>query len=108
MRTTYRYFLIFTFLVLGCTQANVHFPIQKGVLDLRSATIDNSFRINLDGDWEFYWQQLLTPNTFQKPHEQQFIHVPSHWSAVTLDKKNLTGMGFGTYRLNILLPPKYP
>lgn len=52
-------------LFLGCSPERTSYKVQDGVLDMRSAQVDSSFILNLDGAWEFYWKRLLTPGDFQ-------------------------------------------
>ncbi len=79
-----------------------------GLLDLRSLTIDNSFIISLNGEWEFYWMELLRPHHFISdtlPPSRSFINVPSYWTASRATDIYTTPHGYATYRLRVLLPP---
>ncbi len=38
----------------------------KGVLDLRGWNFERDGSVNLDGEWEFYWDRLLEPSDFAK------------------------------------------
>jgi serine phosphatase RsbU (regulator of sigma subunit) len=84
---------------------------QKGVLNLRSWDLDKNGVINLDGEWEFFWQKFLIsdsiPTQAQK-YNRHFIKVPSVWNHHTLDGEKLSGNGYATYRLRILLNGDYP
>ena len=98
---------------IRCTHQDADYKVVQGVLDLRDATIDDSFRVSLDGDWEFYWNQLLTPADFQSDndHHKEYAFVPANWLTGTQDSahiKDITGQGYATYRLTILLPESYP
>jgi signal transduction histidine kinase len=93
----------------GCilpAAGQTHVAIE-GVVDLRQMENKERFAINLNGDWEFYWNKMLYPNDFRKkpkPKPDLFPDVPSYWT----DYKDFiptTGFGFATYRLTILLPP---
>lgn len=80
----------------------------KGVLDLRGTVMDQHSFHNLNGEWEFYWEQLLTPTTFGKAKQEgkgMIVPVPSYWSDYLIDGKELPGFGYGTYALSVLLPP---
>lgn len=64
--------------------------------------------VNLDGEWEFYWDRLLTPADFSEGHPppgRALLKVPGAWSDTPVDGKELPGLGHATYRLRILLPP---
>jgi len=82
-------------------------PVAKdGVFDLRGIERKDNFIVNLNGEWEFYWNQMLYPNDFRKgnkPKPDLFAHVPGYWT----DYKKIiqtSGFGFASYRLTILLP----
>jgi len=82
------------------------FTAKKGVLDLRNLEKKDKFIVNLNGEWEFYWNQMLYPNDFKKSikHEPDiFGHVPAYWTEY---KRNIstTGFGYATYHLQIILP----
>ena len=55
------YFIVLFLFTQHCAGMNipVHAVAKKGVLDLRSAPITD--KIELNGEWVFYWRQLLNP-----------------------------------------------
>jgi signal transduction histidine kinase len=77
---------------------------QGGVLDLRNEDFSSTI-FRLDGEWEFYFGQLLTPQDFahglinhcalQTDHSS-FINVPMSW-----DVAGYPLFGYATYRLII-------
>ena len=96
-------------LFLGCSPERTSYRVQEGVLDLRSAQVDSSFILNLDGAWEFYWERLLTPGDFQKAQAPDlFLDVPGSWNTARIAGQELGGTGYATYRLRILLPENSP
>lgn len=76
----------------------------KGVIDLRKTDFAKEKIINLDGEWEFYWNQLLMPEDFTKnqkiDHKKSYISIPGNWKKDIYDNK-FSGKGFGTFRLLI-------
>lgn len=77
-----------------------------GVLDLRSWDLKQTGSVNLDGEWEFYWQQLLTPedfNTSPSPNNKDFIYIPSKWNKGVNEQKELPEYGYATFKLKVLL-----
>ena len=81
---------------------------QAGVLDLSSAFIDEHTLVSLNGEWEFYWEELITPETIQKGGEKALlVRVPSYWNSYRIDGEKLPGMGYGTYALKLILPEGY-
>jgi signal transduction histidine kinase len=90
---------------------NASHPLAShGILDLSNWGLDSDGSIRLDGQWAFYWKQLLTPQDVVhgiKEHQSpQYIEVPQTWGAQQLEEVQLSNKGYGTYRLTILLHPE--
>ena len=102
---------------------------KKGVFDLRGALFSRENEIvKLDGEWEFYWNQLLSPSDFRKMEKcekenpdksncqilkkikKSYSNLPKEWIHETevvegdsvVSVKNLPSEGYATYRLIIL------
>ncbi|MGG1662357.1 ATP-binding protein [Brevibacillus sp. NRS-1366] len=78
------------------------FVVHQGVMDLATWDYEHDKRIKLDGEWEFYWNQLLTPDDFNrtdKPSPTTFMTVPSQWNGKIIDGKLLPAYGYATYRM---------
>ena len=72
----------------------------NGILHISSENKDRqNHRIYVDGQWAFYWQQLLV--TEPEPHGQPdlMMNVPDKWSRYSLDGQKLPIAGYGSYRL---------
>ncbi|WP_341281880.1 ATP-binding protein [Paenibacillus sp. FSL H8-0537] len=84
----------------------------NGVLDLSNWSFVEKGAVKLDGEWEFYPGQLLTPKDFviasQMPQEQappsKLVNVPGKWNDYLSGEGSRAGIGYGTYRLKIQLP----
>ena len=120
------YFLLFTF--LSCIgPKSVKPKAVKGVLDLTQWNFEKEGIINLDGEWEFYPREFLSPGTNRisdekssqrnskdsspsSPKIPNYITVPGSWNNLIINEKPMGSKGFGTYYLKILLPDpdKYP
>jgi len=106
-------FVIIIFFLSGCQSeksTNEVNPLaEKGVVDLSQWDFDTKGKIYLDGEWEFYWQQLLTPRDFASNtnKNQDWIQVPNAWND-QLDKNNkpFPAFGYSTFRLKIIVPPQ--
>ncbi len=81
-------------------------PIAKqGVLDLSNWNLEKDGNIKLDGQWEFYWKQLLKPGDFEAdtvPPRSGFFKMPKSWNDYELKGKRLSGDGYATFRLKII------
>ncbi len=78
----------------------------RGVLDLSSWDFNEDGPVELSGEWEFYWNKQLLPEYFgkiSKDEQKNFIHVPGVWNGYSVDGKDLSGKGYATYRLTVLL-----
>lgn len=102
--------------VLVLQACNVNLPTKvpvanKGIIDLQLWDFDKNGSVELNGKWEFYWQNHLIPQDFAFPDnlpDKQWVDVPGGWH--TAANKNLTvsAFGYATYRLRIALPKTTP
>ncbi|WP_145939560.1 ATP-binding protein [Paenibacillus glacialis] len=77
----------------------------NGVLDIRGLDLNNSPTLPLNGGWQFYPGQLLSHQDVQLAENQSgYIQVPGDWGSV-LTKEGDSSIGYGTYRLRILVDP---
>jgi hypothetical protein len=105
MRIRYSLLLIFLF-ISTATLPGQQEKAVRGVLDLRKMENKDRFIVTLNGEWAFYWKQMLYPNDFKKGTEregQYFVHVPSYWTDYK-DVIKTEKTGYATYHLLILLP----
>ncbi|MFT4106447.1 MAG: ATP-binding protein [Lacrimispora sp.] len=81
-------------------------PLAKqGRLDLSGWDFSKNGAIRLDGEWEFYWNQLLTPEDFNDANKKTpdgYIKVPSEWKG-RIGTTLLADKGAATYRLKVNL-----
>ncbi len=96
----------------GCSRS-FHDSLRavEGQFDLRGVALSEGKTIALDGQWEFYWDQLLTPDDFLpgggQPHPSGFFNLPGSWPGHRLGDQILGPTGQATFRLR-LLPGKMP
>jgi len=99
------------FLTFGFTNLFAHQEIPvliNGVLDLRECEMDDQSIFNLDGEWMFHWEKLLNPDNFNQHIATGLpVTVPSYWESYEVDGESLTGWGYGTYSLTVILPEDY-
>jgi len=104
-------FILCLFLTFGFTTLSAHqgIPVPKnGVLDLRECVLNEQSIFDLDGEWIFHWEQLLSPDNFNQAGTKGIpVTVPSYWKNYEIDGQSLPGWGYGTYSLKILLPENY-
>jgi PAS domain S-box-containing protein len=97
--------------LFSCTQTfsrRNHPSAFRGVLDLRDWDPDLQGPVNLDGQWEFYWDKLIEPEEFSKVDlsgAKEYLMVPGIWNGQVVRGRKLPGQGYGTYHLKVLLKP---
>ena len=90
--------------------SNSNLVSEKGILDLREVEFDQVTVVNLNGEWEFYWNEFHYPSDFdsgKQPTPDCYGEVPSYWTSYDPDNCDISGQGYATYRLRILLPPNF-
>lgn len=90
----------------GCSGNNDAAPkARHGVMDLSALDMARFGPVRLDGEWEFYWNQLLTPEDFHGPRVPAgaaFISLPGAWNGFNRRGVKPGREGFATFRLRIL------
>lgn len=79
--------------------------VNNGRADLTEIDFDGSKLVSLDGQWELYWNKLLTFEEFHSgntPQIDSFVKVPGVWSEN--NKTAYPRQGFATYRLVLSYP----
>lgn len=102
------FFIIFSliFIIFSLTrppQSEVR--VNKGVLDLSNWNLEQQGAVKLDGEWEFYPDELLSPEDFrlvQYDSPPDYFKVPGTWRGKNPDG-GMSSRGSGTYRLQVLL-----
>ena len=74
--------------------------------DLSGWNFSTQPTVELDGEWEFYWRQLLTPDTISAHiHQRKLIDFKTSWSSGPTEGLDLDPNSFATYRL-LVIPPR--
>ncbi|WP_175428298.1 hybrid sensor histidine kinase/response regulator [Bacillus solimangrovi] len=96
--------ILFLHFLNPVTNSNPSAPTaNKGIIDLTNWNFYNDGLVSLNGNWEFYENELLEPSFFSRNElNNNYQHVPSignqqrRSSVINKD-------GFGTYRLKVML-----
>ena len=62
---------------------------------------------DLSGEWEFYWNKLISPADFDKDSKLRpdaYLDLPSSWTSLKPDDKKVDNLGYATIRLKIHHP----
>ncbi|WP_416150295.1 diguanylate cyclase domain-containing protein [Salipaludibacillus sp. HK11] len=100
--------LLFVTIILPACSAphknvDTSFTAIGGELDLSEWDSEESL-VNLNGQWDLHWNQLLDPTDFKsesKMKQTDVIDIPSVWHTQSLDGEPLPKEGFATYRLKV-------
>lgn len=93
--------LLVLFSLSGCGKY-IHVPeAQQGEIELSEWNYEANGIVNLQGEWEFYWNRLYEPGQIPKSRNNFYIQVPSNWRGKSHPQGTLPMTGYGTYRLII-------
>ncbi|RBP63873.1 diguanylate cyclase (GGDEF)-like protein [Alkalibaculum bacchi] len=73
---------------------------ESGVMDLTRVKLENSV-VRLDGQWEFFWNQLIAPGKAETKSSNEYIQIPSSWNKYK-GNEDQSGYGYATYRLQFI------
>lgn len=76
--------------------------VENGVLDLCSWNMENVSTLSLDGNWEFYWNRLVTYDQLSLETPDLYADIPNTWNFYRFKGKYLPGTGNATYRLHVI------
>lgn len=110
MKSRYPYILFF---VLFFVTRNVfaQLPVAsavavKGQINLSSFNFTDSVT-QLNGEWKFYWNQLLTPASIE--HQKgEYVNFPELWNNLHAQQPTITPVGYATYATRVILPKNHP
>lgn len=92
---------IFGWFILAKAQ-KTNLPLaQNGVINLRNIQL-NETTAPLNGYWEFYWSQLLTPSD-SSGVRTAYTSFPTLWNKTKINGQQLPAQGYASYRLKVLL-----
>lgn len=98
------YLLAFVFFSLPDIHALDKPVAVRGVIDLSQYNFKAEGPLELSGEYEFYWNQMLNPASEREAGEMNYIRVPGSWYRLRDDQPEVSRYGFATYRLVLLLP----
>ncbi|MCB1157060.1 MAG: adenylate/guanylate cyclase domain-containing protein [Leptospiraceae bacterium] len=101
----YRFIYLLLILCLPVNFLTAASKATKGLFVLSEPDLQNSKTIQLYGEWEFYYGEFISPETFLKnpPEPKHYIQVPALWNEYIYEGKELPGSGYATYHLKVKL-----
>jgi len=92
-----RFFILFFFNITFFSSLTA----QDTIIDLTKIDFTQPRLYTIAGKWEFYWNQLLTPEDFKlSNHQKETLWVPGGWNR----QSSYPALGIATYRVKIKLP----
>jgi hypothetical protein len=96
----WRFIVLLFLIVVHGAAAQVDPSAEEGVLD--ASTYDfSSEPLKLNGEWLFYWNDLLTPPEIALSTEVNYTTFPEPWTEA------VNGQGYATYKLTLMLNPRF-
>ncbi len=95
------FLFLLALLVFSGTKANDSNLVSKGVADLRRLDLKGK-AFNLNGEWEFTWKELVSPQRNQPLHD--FALFPRPWKDLIVNNHSFSPQGYASYQLVVILP----
>lgn len=100
-------FLLGCLLISSFSSAQKAVQVEKGILDLRDWQVEAQPSFFLNGEWNFYWQELLSEKEIKQKATSIYIPVPGSWSSILTNEQSYPSKGYATYHLEVILPPNF-
>ncbi len=96
--------VILSMIGVSVSHSEPNHPLAKqGYMDLSDWDFNSDGKVKLDGEWEFYWQQLKMPAQLRSGDipgvSPEYMNVPSAWTKDPLHKT--TDYGAATYHVRV-------
>ncbi len=109
MTNKYLNIIIFTlvlFTTFSCNIKDETPDIEKAVVTIKN--VEDNKIYNLNGNWEFYYKKLLSPSSIKNynPDLVNYQYVSTNWNNYIIDNEKISGSGYGTYHLRLVVPPE--
>ncbi len=87
----------------GCTAATniTRNAASNGTIDLSQWDFERDGITTLDGEWQFYWNKLLSYEDLLTQPPDGLAPVPNTWDNYSVNGAALPAFGYATYRLHV-------
>lgn len=75
--------------------------LSSAAADLGEYQLDDSERVYLSGEWEFFWNKHIISSDIKNPQSDAYVQVPSSWTTYKIDGEYLPNGGKASYRINL-------
>lgn len=105
LRKTPYVMLFFLFFVVSCDPVSDSNGTTGNVYDLSQKEFNDFNVYNIKGNWDFYWDTLLTPQQIKNTNLIPLtVEIPNQWTNYKINGKNLPPQGYATYHTKIIAP----
>ncbi|TGL87153.1 histidine kinase [Leptospira congkakensis] len=84
--------------------------VIDGKIVLNESNLQNQTAIKLDGEWEFYYERLLSSEDFKNDYsklKRETITLPGFWNETKKNGKYYSPYSYATFRLHLTIPKSY-
>ncbi|MDH5720728.1 MAG: SpoIIE family protein phosphatase [Spirochaetia bacterium] len=106
-----KYFLfliVYFFCASGSFSKENNIIVNNGEIDLSNWNFAKEGSVELKGTWKFYYKKLVSNGTDLSKEEYSFLYSPGLWNNSIQNGKKISGIGYGTYKLNLILGSNGP
>ena len=64
--------------------------------------------VRLPGPWNFYWQQLVTPQQLDSSQPTASVNLPHTWTGQNLEGVSISRQGYATYAKRFTIDSLHP
>ncbi|WP_421775168.1 ATP-binding protein [Gracilimonas sp.] len=100
----YSIFCIWSLVLFGCTTSFAQPLADKGTINLSNIDFGKQKSIALNGEWAFYWNNLVSPERIEVDSLINFVNFPHLWN----EDPELSSYGYATYTVQIIKPANPP
>jgi signal transduction histidine kinase len=106
MKTVTVFLLLFLQLLITSCKTDSVIPkiyAEKGYINIETIDFNETAYVELNGEWEFYYQQIIYPNKTQKNNtlKPEYIYVPKSWNGSIIKSGEINGLNYASYRLKV-------
>ena len=88
-------------ILISCKNDDSLIEVKHGLLDISEWDFKQNGIITLNGEWEFYWNQLIEPKNFNDTISKTYLKLPDVWNGHIFKNQKLSGKGYATFRIKI-------
>ena len=105
--------ILLLYLLVSCTTSNHPFlpKAKQGVLNLQHWDFSQKLKVDLSGEWAFYFNEYLSLKQLATKSTTQYITIKKQaegWKNQPWQDTHLGSFGYATYHLTVILPKSKP